>query len=150
VELKQYLEDRCIPVTETGCWLWMGCYNKQGYGICRRPITYAHRASYVAFVGPIPLGLLVLHSCDTPSCINPAHLRVGTQKENMRDRDRQRHRVAPKGERHNGHRLTESQVLEIKKLSHHINKTAVGRYYGVSRVTISNVIRNKAWKHVEV
>lgn len=70
------------------CWLWTRGTTGAGYG--RFTIGsvdfYAHRASYEAHVGPIPEGMFVLHSCDTPACVNPAHLRVGSARENVRDR----------------------------------------------------------------
>jgi len=74
-----------------GCWDWPASTTNAGYGnftvkVGSRLVThYAHRVSYEIFHGPIPYGLLVMHSCDRPVCVNPAHLRAGTQKENMRE-----------------------------------------------------------------
>lgn len=70
------------------CWLWQASTNSDGYGqfqLYGRPWR-AHRASWTLHIGPIPEGLHVLHSCDTPLCINPSHLRLGTHQENMQDR----------------------------------------------------------------
>ncbi len=74
--------------TET-CWLWTRGRTADGYGKFKLSgsYLYAHRVSYEVHVGPIPESLFILHSCDTPACVNPAHLRPGTQKENMHDRD---------------------------------------------------------------
>lgn len=69
--------------TPSGCWEFNAKGDKNGYGHVRG--KKAHRISFEHFVGPIPDGLHVLHSCDNPPCINPAHLRVGTQADNMRD-----------------------------------------------------------------
>ena len=71
------------------CWLWTRGVTAAGYGrfMLGGYDLYAHRAAYEAYVGPIPEGQLILHSCDTPACVNPAHLRPGTQQDNMRDRD---------------------------------------------------------------
>jgi hypothetical protein len=84
-----------IPEPNSGCWLWLGALFNDGYGAmtangkCRR----AHRISYQEFVGPIPDGLHLLHSCDVPTCINPDHLRPGTPKDNKGDQiSRNRHR----------------------------------------------------------
>lgn len=77
------------------CWLWTGATGKGGYGNVGvgRGTMLAHRASYEAHSGErIPAGMKILHSCDTPACVNPAHLRVGTDVDNMRDRrDRGNH-----------------------------------------------------------
>ena len=76
-------------ITESGCWIWMGCVDKLGYGRMSscfgKPPFKAYRVSYELFVGKIPDGLLVRHKCDTPSCVNPNHLEVGTQKDNVND-----------------------------------------------------------------
>ncbi len=69
------------------CWPWLGARMTNGYG----KLTYggwnvsAHRLSYVLAFGPIPEGMCILHKCDNPRCVNPAHLRAGTQLENMQD-----------------------------------------------------------------
>ena len=77
-----------VPV-EDGCWGWTGQRNGWG-GYGRIGHTLAHRASYQAFIGQIPAGMLVLHHCDNPPCVNPAHLWLGTSKDNAIDRDRKR------------------------------------------------------------
>lgn len=72
------------------CWLWSGATFRYGYGHVRRwdgerwTNVGAHRVMYEHVHGPVPPGLVVLHTCDTPSCCNPAHLAVGTQGENLR------------------------------------------------------------------
>lgn len=65
----------------TGCWNWSGTRMERGYGWIGARL--AHRASYEFFVGPIPKGLVIDHLCNTPSCINPQHLRACTQSENV-------------------------------------------------------------------
>lgn len=77
-------------ITEDGCWTWFKSKDQCGYGMigiapgrCNR----AHRVSYELHVGPIPAGMIVRHSCDNPPCVNPAHLSVGTDADNVRDRD---------------------------------------------------------------
>lgn len=80
------------------CWLFEGYRDRHGYGLAyagKRPDgrrgsinQYAHRISYALSIGPLPSGSVVMHSCDVPNCVNPAHLSLGSQAENIADRDR--------------------------------------------------------------
>lgn len=84
-----------------GCWVWTGQTHGFGYGYVRGPDlkkARAHRLSYEMAKGAIPDGFVVRHMCDNPSCVNPAHLEVGTMADNIQDRDR-RGRTAI-GDRH--------------------------------------------------
>lgn len=79
--------------TSPGCWLWQVSLYANGYGqVCvgrhrdgTQHNAYAHRVAYVLTHGDIPAGRVVMHSCDTPACVNPAHLQLGTQRDNLRD-----------------------------------------------------------------
>jgi len=75
------------PVTESGCWIWMGSTTQKGYGDIKYDKKHhrAHRLSYELHNGAIEDGLMVCHSCDTPSCINPEHLFMGTAQDNTDD-----------------------------------------------------------------
>ena len=86
--LKQRLDHRSIRDPKTGCILWTGSRTTNGYGGLnyRGRHLQAHRASWLAHRGPIPTGLLVCHRCDVRPCINPDHLFLGTQKDNMVDK----------------------------------------------------------------
>lgn len=91
------LMTRSIPEPNSGCWLWLGEVNNKGYGMLSRkesvarilnlpsPERLAHRISYITFVGPVLDRLKVLHRCDVRCCVNPEHLFVGTQRDNMKD-----------------------------------------------------------------
>lgn len=85
-------EDFVEPEPMSGCWLWMGCARPSGYGWFSRSLPSkreaAHRSSWLLYKGDIPNGMDVLHKCDMPMCVNPAHLFLGTQVDNNLDRDR--------------------------------------------------------------
>ena len=76
-----------VDATPSGCWEWSGYRSPDGYGAFQMfgKSWRAHRASHVLFIGEIPEGYFILHSCDNPPCVNPAHLRAGTAKENTQD-----------------------------------------------------------------
>ena len=77
------------PSSGDGCWLWRGMLTDTGYGILRvgTRMVRAHRMAWqIATGSEVPSGNVVMHTCDTPRCVNPAHLRVGTQAENNQDR----------------------------------------------------------------
>lgn len=77
-----------VKKTISGCWLWQGCVNTTGYGMVSwagRKNIVAHRLSWTIVNGPIPEGLNALHKCDTPRCVNPEHIFLGTQKDNAAD-----------------------------------------------------------------
>ncbi len=89
-EAKRHLLDRLLERVRLGateCWHWCGATNQFGYGRMTHGgrLQVAHRLSWLAFNGPIPDGLSVLHKCDNASCINPAHLWLGTYSDNTRD-----------------------------------------------------------------
>lgn len=79
-----------VTISDRGCWLWNGPIFKDGYGaigIKRTGQHRAHRVSFATFVSPIPAGMWVLHRCDTPSCVNPEHLFLGSARDNALDRE---------------------------------------------------------------
>lgn len=84
--VKRRFENQVERITESGCWIWMGCINDSGYGIayCEKTLVRAHRLSYLIHIGPIPDGLELDHLCRVRCCVNPAHLEAVTRKENLR------------------------------------------------------------------
>lgn len=144
------LEERFFAkVDKSGdCWLWIGSLNPTGYGHASRGgrVLGAHRLSYEIAHGPIPQGMSVLHRCDVRNCVNPAHLFLGTQAENVADMMRKGRKVPPRGERQHMARLTAEKVLAIRAAKGTYEEIA--RMFGVAKPTVGNVIRRETWKHV--
>ena len=113
----------------------------------------AHRLSYTIFVGDIPDGMLVLHSCDNPACINPEHLFLGTQSDNIMDALKKKryksnwpHR---KGSDNPWAKTTEADVLSIRsEYAAGARQVDLASKYGLHQTTISDIVRRKIWKHV--
>ena len=90
LEYKNRLIRKAAPDFSTGCWNWKASFHRDGYGFFRfeGKMQLAHRVSYKLFKGPIPEKMYICHTCDNPACINPSHLFLGTQKDNMDDMKR--------------------------------------------------------------
>lgn len=129
-----------------GCWEWTGEVRATGYARIRvngREET-AHRASWLIHNGPIPAGMVVCHTCDNRICVRPDHLFLGTQAENVADRDAKGR--AARGERQWKARLTEQDVRYIRASG----KTAyrLAKDFGMDKSTIQAVLNRESWKHV--
>ena len=127
---------KLVVVNPEGCWGWSGWTNNRGYGVVRR--RYAHRLSFEIHHGAIPSGQIIMHACDNPPCLNPEHLRIGTQHDNMQDaaqkgRLRGGRRGVRFGESNFAHKLTAAEVAEIRQLrSSGVNRRAVADRFGVT------------------
>lgn len=146
---KERLDTFSIPEPNSGCSLWLGAVTNRGYGkmsVAGCP-QLAHRIAYREYNGPIPIGLNVLHRCDTPSCINPDHLFLGTQKDNMADCARKnRHGL---GERNSIAVLTEEAVREIRQqVVSGSTDRQIAVKFGVHPRTIRDVRTKETWKHI--
>ena len=131
---------------ESGCIRFTGHLDGEGYGriMVARVKYMAHRLSYSLNNGPIPDGYVVRYKCDNPSCINPEHLEVGTQADNIADKV-SRGRQA-RGSGVGRAILTEESVREIR--SSPLKVSELSTLYGVSVVSIRNILRRKTWQHV--
>jgi hypothetical protein len=146
------------------CWPWKGTMHGSGYGVIQgklfgeyvegRPKVLAHRASWVIHNGPFPEhpgdyhGWVVLHACDNPRCVNPAHLTIGLQHENVKDMDRKardnRTGLAPqRGTQHRRAKLTSAQVAEI--VASDETHRALAERLGVSTDTVERVRRGQSY-----
>lgn len=135
--------------TNSGCWLWTGGADKDGYGWFRRNgqeggTARAHVYSYEKHIGPVG-DLFVLHKCDTPACINPDHLFLGTAADNTADCNAKMRHVF--GERVNTAKLPESIVRQIYAAEGGYRE--IGERFGVSAQYVWSVKHRWTWKHLE-
>lgn len=133
------------------CWLWIGGVDKDGYGRHRpgEGLKYmrAHRYSWKLFRGTIPLGMCVLHKCDQRTCVNPDHLFLGSNRNNIDDMMvKNRQRVGTSIEHA---KLNDKQVKEIRSYPPgFMSNASLGRQYGVGRNAIRKVRNGETWKHI--
>lgn len=142
-----------------GCWLWTGNVTSSGYGKVGLGSTssgdvLAHRLSWELVNNkPVPKGMYVLHHCDNPLCVNPNHLFVGSQADNIQDmlaKGRCRHPNPARGERNGNSKLTESQVIDIRVLlASGKSALSIGKLYGVCHSTILDIRNRVIWATVD-
>lgn len=137
--LEQRFWSKVVKQGPDECWIWTGqLVGSEGYGrICRTP---AHRVSYELFVGPVPASINVLHHCDNPPCVNPAHLFLGTHADNMAD-------MTSKGRQRS--KLTAAQIPAIRRAAAEgITQEDIAKSHGVTQATISRIISGAQWAYV--
>jgi hypothetical protein len=162
-----------------GCWFWTATKNNMGYGLFQFAINgkhgkrLAHRLSYAATNGPIPDGLCVLHKCDTPACVKPAHLFCGTKKDNYADMVAKGRRVigwsnnlppvirgddhwmrkhperVPRGSEVGTAKLTEDDVRRIYTMRlKGLQRTVIARTIGIDQSVINDICHGTYWRHM--
>lgn len=147
-------EAKYVGEPNSGCWLWDASAQADGYGRMRigDETRLAHRLSYEHHRGPIPHGLLVLHRCDVPACVNPDHLFLGTNAENMVDmvrKGRSKSEGRCRGERGPAAKLTDEKVRRIRDLgSAGMPQRKIAAQVGVSQRSILRVLQHQTWRHV--
>jgi len=146
------------------CWLWEAYCYPNGYGkfFAQQAHHYAHRVCYELTYGPIPDGYNVCHHCDVRNCVNPLHLFVGTQADNLKDMaskgrsasgDRNPSRLYPerraKGEQHGRAKLNAADVIEIRRLANiGITPDVLSTQFGITHSQIYRIIHRERWKHI--
>lgn len=149
--LARRLEENSTLIPFCGCRIWLGATNEHGYGLIgsgRDTPRRAHRVAYELEFGSIPEGegyhgMVVRHTCDVPACINPHHMRLGTQQDNLEDtRTRNRLRF---GSKHHGAKLNEADVAEILKKKGNKTQAEIAAAYGVSSTVVSRIFSGNAW-----
>ncbi len=143
-DVEHYLLSRVSYDHATGCWNWVLARDKDGYGWCTRihGTKKAHRLSFQVFSGDLIAGLQIIHSCDNPPCINPAHLRQGTVDDNMKDaiaRDRHGDRA----------KLTAAKARKIRTAfaAGNITQDLLAKRHKVNPSTVSNIITRDTWRY---
>ena len=144
--MRERLEYHSMPEPNSGCYLWLTHSNADGYGIIvyKGVRSLAHVAAYREFKGPTN-GLHVLHKCDNPGCINPDHLKLGTNLDNIADKMAKQRQT--RGENVAMSKLKEPQIVEIRASK--LNHQEAANLYGVSRSLVYQIRRRMIWKHVK-
>ncbi len=146
-EFLNGLGDIYEPIPWDGCWIWkMGLSRKGGYGVVsfNKKSTRAHRLMYTLVKGEIPKGMQVLHHCDNKSCVNPLHLWLGTNIDNMLDRDMKQRQ--PRGTTHGNCLFAESEIHDIRRLiSQGQTNIQIARKYAVGMTTIAHIKNGDTW-----
>jgi hypothetical protein len=142
---KTDFDDKWMPEPNSGCWLWTASLRNDGYGQVRHQgdMDGAHRVSWRIHIGEIPKGMQVLHRCDTPTCVNPDHLFIGTHGDNMKDAANKM-RFRQSGESNGYARLTELDVEAIRGASG-LQREIASRFK-VSQSTVSLIKLGKRWR----
>jgi hypothetical protein len=143
--VKERLAKKRDATGETDCWNYTGTVTANGYGHMSfaGKVEYTHRVAAVLYLDFNPNdGQVVMHECDNPRCFNPAHLAVGTQKQNMAD-------AAARGRMTGGKKLTATQAGEIKYLlGEGKTQRELATRFGVSTTTIGQIYRGQTWRQV--
>lgn len=136
--------EKFVVIKEKDCWSWIGA-TSSGYGnMCfEKKVLKAHRISWMLYKGKIAPGMHVLHKCDVRICTNPEHLYLGTNQDNMNDKQA-RNRSNPRC------KLTPKEVFEIRNLiTLEIPMTKIAKRYNVSNVTVWGIKHRIYWKHLK-
>lgn len=161
-DLNLEFDKRYIPVTESGCWIWIGNTMGNGYGVLslggRRKSMLAHRFSYSRYVGELSDVDFVCHHCDIPSCVRPDHLFKGTASDNMKDcwRKGRGYLVGgATGDSHPCSKISSSDVVEIRKLytdgrlgkvSGKYSGRELARMFNTTYATVMQAVSRTTWK----
>lgn len=144
---EEYFWEKVIKTAT--CWIWTAAVQKDGYGhfhVNRKGVV-AHRYSYELVHGPIPEGFYLLHTCDVRACVNPAHLKPGTQADNIADAvAKGRH---PHGESSGMAKYTTDQIIKVRELlAAGIKPPSIPALTGVKLTTVYDISYNRCWRHL--
>ena len=149
--LQERFDEKYIPEPMSGCWLWIGAIYDRRLGYGKISVDgkrqYAHRMSWELHNDRLAGKGHVLHKCDNPTCVNPAHLYLGDQAQNNRDRDERGRHVALRGTHNGMAKLTDSQIREIRDSS--LSSIRIAPSFGVDPATIRTIRRRETWAYVK-
>ncbi len=149
--IKQKIEEYSVPVPEAGCWIWTRAVNNKGYGtvsVGNQKAKYAHRMYYSEFKGEIPDGMEVCHKCDTPACVNPDHLFLGTHHENMMDSSKKgRIRTTPRSGTRHHKAVFDNESLKYIRTSKESNKQLAEKF-GCCKATVVRAKKGQTYIQV--
>jgi hypothetical protein len=134
-----------------GCWIWKGAIDTGGYGCLSlfKIVSTAHRTSWRIHFGDIPDGSHVLHRCDVRACVNPDHLFIGTNADNMADRNRKGRQAHLHGEADGMAKLTDQAVLSIRmRVACGAVQKDLAEEFNVTPTAIRHVVHRNTWRHI--
>lgn len=134
------------------CWEWQSEISAKGYGRVSRHCgtrSNAHRVSWIIHYGEIQGNLFVCHKCDNRRCVNPSHLFLGTNNDNMQDKIKKGRSFVLSCEDHPRAKLTGHDVREIRRLIKTTTTAELAAYFGISQSTVRNIVSGKTWKNLD-
>lgn len=136
-----------------GCWIWTGAKNPRGYGAfyLGGKVVNSHRASMLIFKADVLIdGMTVCHSCDNPACVNPDHLWVGTQKDNITDciSKKRKNTASSRGEKSGKSTIGNAQAISIFGLKGKKTRREISMEFGISMDTVSKIFNGLRWSSV--
>lgn len=159
-DIPKRITDKFWAYVTTGgtdqCWPWLGHRGTKGYGAVqwhengKSGYARAHRVAWALHnKRPIPEGMHVLHSCDNPACVNPFHLRIGTNTDNVADRTARNRHARIRGEESTSSKLTEEAVRNLLNLRvSGISFSELAEAFLLDKKTVQDICRGKAWPHM--
>lgn len=152
-DIERFWTKVAITANEEKCWEWTAGKRRRGYGQFSLSLSVnidrgfvATRVSYFISNGADPREMVVCHSCDNTSCVNPKHLFLGTNKDNTMDMMKKGRGIQPLGSNSGRSKLKEADVLKIRQLhASGLSQKAIGRQYNVDGSAICNIIRKRNW-----
>lgn len=148
--LKERFEAKFVKDPVTECWNWQGCRDKNGYSYIRvnHRTVRAYRVSWELYKGKIPDGMHICHHCDNPSCVNPDHLFLGNNYDNIQDCiNKGRNNI---GERNARAKLSRGQIAIIRfMLKAAISQSDIAKLFSISQSNVSRINTRNIWNHLK-